>query len=156
MDTVTTIAVFSGVSGFVASMVALSLGLLKQNSENKKNKLEENKYTSETASNLVGTAKTLNEMYETALDECKEKIVDLQKQIIELKKIVEEHVKTIESHQKTIDSLTNKDKDSFALISRLIKGINTLIKQLKRLDIIPDWIPSDADIQSEIVGNVDT
>jgi hypothetical protein len=147
------VAVISGLSGFGMGLVTLILGLKKQNSEDKKLKLEEQATTSQVAnqvaSSLITSADTVTKlqekMYEKFLAEGKAEIEELR---MSTNQKISELVVKINEQQTTIDELKTKDENNRILVSKLIKGIRILIKQLEEQNVVPIWMPSEVDISS--------
>ena len=164
-------AVFTGVTGFIASMVNLFIGMRKQKAEDKKNKVDEQVGISASANNLVNSANTLSDLqekiYDKSLNEYREQVIKLQKSVLELQGQAEENRKMLEEQkldiallkkttleqqaliqeeQKKVGALKEKDKSNCLLIKKLIKGIETLICQMSEEGLVPKWTLEDVDL----------
>jgi hypothetical protein len=165
------VALITGVSGFLASMVNLLLGIRKQRVEDRRLALEEKTVPETLAGSMVASAKDLTELqekiYGKSLREYSEQIDTLRisfeelqrtsnerKQMLDdqsadlflLKKKVSEQDTTIARQQAEIDMLVERDKTKSAAISRLLKGIGILVVQMKNEKLIPSWTPNNSDI----------
>lgn len=151
MDLITLIALITGISGFIGSMVSLLVGVNKQKNENKKLETDIIVDTATVANTIISSAGTLTEIqekiYEKSLKEWREQVFQLQSQINLLQNASRKTADSLLIHEKTIEYLSDKDRNNSSLISRLIKGIDVLIKQLRELSIEPAWIPSAIDLQ---------
>jgi uncharacterized protein YihD (DUF1040 family) len=143
MDAISVIAIVTGVSGLLASGASIVFQAIKENREMRRLKIGKSREPGQIANDLILSARNLTELqeavYEKSLGELKDEIVALH---LEMEK------KTAELVAK-IDELAKQAETNRILISRLIRGLRTLMTQLQECGAIPKWNPEDDPVVKE-------
>jgi hypothetical protein len=137
-------AALTGILGGSSGLIALVIQIVKQINEDKKTNSDITVDTTNIAGNMIKTAAQISDMYKESLQECKDEIVAVRADTNGQLEVMKQEIRELHN---TIDTMSLKDKDQMALIQRLIKGINTLIKQLRDCGMTPSWVPSKDDLK---------
>jgi hypothetical protein len=147
MDVTTLLTLISGVGGAATGVTALIVGIRKQNNDDRRTGSDIAVDTATVAGSMVKTAGEIQDMYKESLQECKDEINGIKE---DTSREIESLKSQIRALQNTIDTMNLRDKDRINLIKKLIRGINTLIKQIQDCHMIPQWIPSEKDINLDV------
>jgi hypothetical protein len=145
MDVTSLVALISGLSGTATGIVSLFIANKKQAEENKKTDSDISVDTTEIAGNMIKTAGEISEIYKESLADCRKEIDSIKISTATNVKILQQEIYGLRD---TITAMEIRNKERGALITRLIKGIDILIKQLEECNVTPKWSPEKEDLDT--------